>query len=99
MQPDAVGGLLRVVSEEIVNADHLRTRTALQAVKTREDLSHVFSRNGTAPATVQARSSEWLEENGTCSQHLIRFCSAEKEKLICYFNLDLFSYNINQASA
>ena len=42
-----------------------RTLGALAAVQTYGDLEQVVERNGTAEATVEAKSQEWLEENGT----------------------------------
>ena len=67
IQSNGTEKLLQVIRESVVPADHYRTRTAVGAVKTLEDLSHVLNRNGSAAATVEAKSAEWLEENGTYS--------------------------------
>lgn len=41
-----------------------RTRTALSAIESFEDIQRVFDRNGTAMATIEPRSNDWLEDNG-----------------------------------
>ena len=41
-----------------------RTRTALLAMESLEDIQRVFDRNGTAMATIEPRSNDWLEDNG-----------------------------------
>lgn len=49
--------------------DHHRTRMALEPIQSMDDIRHILGRNGTAQATVEARSADWLEENGTIVLH------------------------------
>ena len=65
MHAEVVEGLLQTIREHVLKIDHHRTRMALSAIQTLDDLRNVLERNGTAAATVEAKSSEWLEENGT----------------------------------
>jgi hypothetical protein len=64
LQLGGVNGLLQVIRNRIMTADRHRTRTALGAIKTLDDLTHVVDRNGTAHATVVAKPIEWLDKNG-----------------------------------
>jgi hypothetical protein len=63
---DDAATLLRVTREHLISRDRHRhrTRSALEAVTSLNDLQHIVARNGTAQATVGPRSPEWLEENG-----------------------------------
>jgi hypothetical protein len=61
---EAVNGLLQIIRDQIVRADRHRTRMALAAIQTFDDLARVIDRNGTAEATVEAKTSEWLDNNG-----------------------------------
>lgn len=54
----------------------LRFKTALSSADSIQDVSTVLHRNGTAMATLQRRSKEWLEENGKL--HIICTCIFER---------------------
>ena len=56
---------LSILRERVVKLDRTRTRSALMPVRNSKDLEHVIGRNGTALATVEARSPQWFEDYGT----------------------------------
>jgi hypothetical protein len=58
------------MQDHFVDKSNKRTMSALKQVTTLAELGHVMERNGTAEATVERRSTEWLEENGFCQDHL-----------------------------
>jgi hypothetical protein len=71
---DRLKGLVELFREHImkdfdgsgsISDSYRRTRTALLEIETFDDIQAVVQRNGTAMATTQPRSKEWLEENGT----------------------------------
>ena len=59
-----VPAFLNVIRDRLVHRDRPRTRSALAPINNLDDLRHIVARNGTAQATVAARSTAWLEENG-----------------------------------
>jgi hypothetical protein len=59
-----ISTLLRLIRDRLIDPTLIRTKSALNGVQSIDDLQHAFGRNGTARATVQARSPEWLDENG-----------------------------------
>lgn len=65
-----VANFLSLIRDHFVETENKRTLSALSAVQTLDDLRHVLTRNGTAEATVEARSQEWLEANGYCQDHI-----------------------------
>jgi hypothetical protein len=62
--------LLKVVKERVV--DRHRTKMALETVTSIADLNHVLERNGTAQATMEVRTPEWLEEQGKCKVQMAK---------------------------
>lgn len=58
--------LLQVIRDRVI--DQPRTRSALSSIKTPDDLRHIVGRNGTAQATVEAKSINWLEKYGEPSE-------------------------------
>jgi len=65
LEKDEVFDVMSFAKKNIVNDP--RTLSALQKVNTWQDLERVVFRNGTALATMDLRSLEWLEEHGTSS--------------------------------
>jgi hypothetical protein len=59
-----VPAFLKLIRDRLVDRDSPRTRSALAPINNLDDLRHVVERNGTALATVTARSPAWLEEHG-----------------------------------
>jgi hypothetical protein len=62
--------LLRQVRNNFVDEIDLRTATVLRNINTIEDLQRIIARSGTAEATVEARSDDWLARNGYCLDHI-----------------------------
>lgn len=60
--------LLDLVKTSVVEQE--KTSVVLASIKTPEDLRQIMSKNGTAEATVEKKSLEWLEENGYCTDHI-----------------------------
>lgn len=72
---DSLKGLVGLLREHVMkdfdgsgstSDSFRRTRTALLGIESYDDIQTVMERNGTAMATTQPRSNEWLEENGEC---------------------------------
>ena len=59
-----VPSFMETIRTHLVPKARPRTISALRAVENFDNLRHIVTRNGTAEATVVARSQEWLEENG-----------------------------------
>lgn len=66
---NSISRLLSLMTH-FVEKDNVRTKSAIDTVRTLDDLRHVVARNGTAEATVAPRSQQWLETNGYCQDHL-----------------------------
>ena len=58
-----VAGLLKVVKETVIS--HPRPKKALDSFPTMDEVRLAFEKEGTAQTTVDPRTPEWLEENGT----------------------------------
>lgn len=61
---------LPIILGKIMHPQDLRTMSVLREVQSMEDIQHIMARNGTAEATVQARSKDWLDQNGYCLDHI-----------------------------
>jgi hypothetical protein len=64
MKEKDIPTLLKLIRDRLIDPTHIRTKSALNVVQSFDELQHALERNGTAKSTVQARSSEWLDENG-----------------------------------
>ena len=62
--------LLRVIRESFVDILDLRTGSVLKDINALKDLQHIMARSGTAEASVQVRSDDWLSHNGYCLDHI-----------------------------
>lgn len=71
--------LLNLTSNYFLENTNERTRRALDAVQTLEEIGRIVERNGTAKATVDVKSQEWLERNGYCQDHLYVKASTIKQ--------------------
>ena len=60
--------LLNIVKENIIEEE--RTRGVLSAYEAFQGTERVIKRNGTAEATTENMSPEWLEENGYCTDNI-----------------------------
>lgn len=69
-EEEFISTYLPLMQDHFVDKSNKRTMSALKQVTTLAELGHVMERNGTAEATVERRSTEWLEENGFCQDHL-----------------------------
>lgn len=69
---DKVSDMISMVKSTVVK--DARTLSALSPIHSSEDLEKAVSRNGTALATMELRSLEWLEENGKFFCALLPCC-------------------------
>ena len=65
-----VASLLRAIRESFVDNIDVRTASVLNDINTFEDLEDIMAGGGTAKATVQVRSHDWLSNNGHCLDHI-----------------------------
>lgn len=65
---EQVSDLLAIARDGIVL--HQRTKTIINTIQTLNDVKRIVAVNGTAEATSEKRSLEWLEENGQCLDHI-----------------------------
>lgn len=72
-----IAELLQLVKSDIV--DNKKTKQVLESLQSVEDLRLVMSRNGTAEATTERKSPEWLEKNGYCTDHVYSKASTIKQ--------------------
>lgn len=64
---DKVSDMISMVKSTVVK--DARSLSALSSIHSSEDLEKAVSRNGTALATMELRSLQWLEENGKLFVH------------------------------
>jgi hypothetical protein len=69
-EEEFVSKFLSLIRDHFLEKSKGRTKNALSAVQTLDELRHVVGRNGTAEATVETRSPDWLEQNGYCLDHI-----------------------------
>ena len=83
LQKDTVEEVIKIFQNHVVQG--LRTRNVLAAFKSLDDIQHVINRNGTAMATTEPRSNEWLEKNGTLYCLFVHFMLSWLKLLISLF--------------
>ena len=54
--------LLNLTRQRLVR--DVRTQTALSSINSVQDIARVMERNGTALATIEPKSTDWLEKHG-----------------------------------
>ena len=59
---------LAVLKKNVIERE--RTRVVLSAYHDMQGIDRVLARNGTAETTTENMSSEWLEENGYCTDNI-----------------------------
>ena len=83
LQKDTVEEVIQIFQNHVVQG--LRTQNVLAAFKSFDDIQHVIKRNGTAMATIEPRSDEWLEKNGTLYCLFVHFMLSWLKLLISLF--------------
>uniref|UniRef100_A0A7S4JNF3 SET domain-containing protein n=1 Tax=Odontella aurita TaxID=265563 RepID=A0A7S4JNF3_9STRA len=72
-----MGQLLEIIKDGVVHNE--RTRVVLSNLKTAGDIRNILFKNGTAEATTENRSDEWLKTNGYCTDHIYSKASTIKQ--------------------
>lgn len=62
--------LLSIIKERFVEKTDARTSSVFKGINVIQDFYQIIERGGTAEATVQVRSEDWLARNGYCLDHI-----------------------------